>query len=659
MAGRLGTVQGLVLGLVVVALGLVALSEASNAEPWGERRAKTAQGAPPVLLPQTQPRPQARPAREQESACGFPWSYARGARRCVCIRDGYSLQSGNCVRDGASASCRDNERWSAKRAACVCAKGLKREGGICITDEPVNAVAEPDAVPAPPAADAPTPEQVEAIARAQSCLAELGYYKSAIDGKRGRETWTAYWHFKHDHGLGGYSDLLAEPVQQKFAVLCKRPEETAALEPTARPSDQPEVEGALDSPESDTEESVALASPEPGSEEDVALEPKVPLDIDCLPEDLIALLRRAHGLGVSVKSCERACVPAPKGLAQSQLDELQAKNGVVWCRACVAIDGHLALDDVRRIERAGNVQLCATPPRQLPRYGEGAVDGLRSYMRVRELYRALPPAPEDPEAVAVVIGNRSYDKLPRSVTSYNDADAIYSFLTEHLGYRPDNIIDVRDAKKADLEKLFGAEPGFEGDLARLVQSQSNAKVLVYYSGHGASDGAQNETYLLPVDTEPYRDELGGYKLSTLYANLARLDAKSVLVLLETEYGSDHGALVLPPNLPETMNTALPRAPVPGLTVLAASDRGQRTLIDVTYDIGLFTRYLIEGLAGGADRPPIGNGDGELDSAEIYVFTAALVDLAARKTFGVLQHPVYSGAATSVLTSARTIPAGPD
>ena len=68
-------------------------------------------------------------------------------------------------------------------------------------------------------------------------------------------------------------------------------------------------------------------------------------------------------------------------------------------------------------------------------------------MRVRELYRALPPSAEDPEAVAVIIGNRSYDKLPRGVTSYNDADAMYSFLTEHLGYRPDNIIDVRDAKQ--------------------------------------------------------------------------------------------------------------------------------------------------------------------------------------------------------------------
>ena len=170
--------------------------------------------------------------------------------------------------------------------------------------------------------------------------------------------------------------------------------------------------------------------------------------------------------------------------------------------------------------------------------------------------------------------------------------------------------------------------------------------------------AQTETYLLPVDVEPYREEIGGYKLSTLYANLARLNAKSVLVLLETDYGRDHGPLVLPPNLPETLNTALPRAPLPSLTVLAASDRGQRTLIDVTYDIGLFTRYLIEGLAGNADLPPIGNGDGELDSAEIYAFTAAYVDLAARKTFGMLQHPVYSSAATSGLATARAAPEAP-
>jgi len=654
MAGKLGAAQSLVLGLVLVAAGLATLSQVSIAEPWGERRAKTAQGAPPVFFPPPQTRSKARPARGSESACGFPWSYSRGLRRCVCMRDGYSLQKGNCVRDGAAASCRDTERWSPKRGACVCAKGLKREGGLCISEEPVNAVVAPDAgvvapdaSSSPPASAEPQDEQVQAIARVQSCLTELGYYKGPIDGKRGRETWTAYWYFKNDHGLKGYSDLLAEPVQQKLASLCKSPETTAALAPEDQPLDQTQADAMAATADPDGED---IAPP---------ADYRTSLDIDCLPDDLIGLLHRAHGSDVTVSRCETACLPAPRGLPQSQLDELQMKNGIVWCRACVPIGGHLSLDDVRRIERAGNFELCATPPRQLARDGGGHGTQVKSYTRVRELYRALPPAAEDPEAIAVIVGNRSYAKLPPSETSQNDAGAMYSFLTEHLGYRQDNIIDVRDAKKADLERLFGAEPGLEGDLSRLVRSQPGAKVLIYFSGHGATDSDQADTYLLPVETEPYREELGGYRLSTLYANLARLDAKSVLLLLETEFGRDHSTFVLPPNLPETMNSALPEAPLPALTVLVASDRGQRTLIDATYDIGLFTRYLIEGLAGSADLAPVGNGDGQLDSAEIYVFTAAMVQLAARKTFGLLQNPVYSSAAPSVLTSAGRAPAGPN
>jgi Caspase domain len=515
---------------------------------------------------------------------------------------------------------------------------------------------------------APSPEQVAAIARTQRCLAELGYYKGEVDGKRGRVTWAAFWQFKHEHGLASQSDLLAEPVQQKIATLCKISDDMTTVYPAVDPLAPDQVEEPAD-PGTEGEDDVALASPDSGpeaapdtsdAEEGTAASgPGARLDLDCLAEDLVSVLRRAHGLGVDVKTCERPCVSPPTGLPQAQMDKLQASGGVVWCRTCVPFAGQLALDEVKRIERAGNIELCPTPPRQLAKYGEGVTDGLRSYMRVRELYRALPPAAEDPDAVAVIIGNRSYDRLPRSVTSYNDADAVYAFLTEHLGYRPDNIIDMRDAKKADFERVFGAEPGFDGELARLVEGKPNAKVVVYYSGHGAADEAQTETYLLPVDTEPYGQAFGGYKLSTLYANLAKLKVKSILVLLETEYGRDHGASVLPPNLPDALNTALPKDPTPALTVLAATDRGQRSLIDVTYDIGLFTRYVIEGLAGGADLPPVGNGDGALDSAEIYAFTAAFVDLAARKTYGVLQHPVFTGGATNVLTmtSAGVAPSG--
>ena len=44
MAGRLGTVQGPVFGLVLLAAGF-GLGQAAQAETWAEPRAKTAQGA--------------------------------------------------------------------------------------------------------------------------------------------------------------------------------------------------------------------------------------------------------------------------------------------------------------------------------------------------------------------------------------------------------------------------------------------------------------------------------------------------------------------------------------------------------------------------------------------------------------------------------------
>jgi hypothetical protein len=718
MAGRLGAAQGLALGLVLAVAAVAALSTLSVAEPrWhleraipevpqvtaakekrSSKKAVTAsqdkkRQKTKAVAPKDKKRLKAKAASEPKITCSFPWSYSRALRHCICIQDGYTLQSGNCVRDASTTTCRDDEQWSPKRGACVCGEGLKRQGNACVVAEPVQIVvtpppelpspdsaaslaavfpvAPPDVV-APPPADAPvpvetaakiedgqepalSPEQVKAISRAQSCLTELGYYKGVIDGKRGKETWTAYWHFKHDHGLSGYSDLLSDAVQQKFASLCKGPETTAALQSELQPATAPQTdatpEGEAAAP-TDTSPNTEVA---PGTEKAAPRPPAASLAIGCLPEDLIAVLRRAHGPGISVQQCEKACLPPPNGLPQSYLDELQSKFGIAWCRSCVSFSGHLALDEVKRIERAGNIELCATPSRQLPRRGVPVGEPVKSYTKVRELYRALPPALEASDTVAVIIGNRDYPKLPPSETSQNDAGAMYAFLTEHMGVRPDNIIDVRNGSKADLERLFGAAPGVEGDLSRLVHSNPGARVLVYYSGHGATNNAETETYLLPVDAEPYREELSGYKLSTLYANLAKLDAKSVLVLLETEFGEDHGSYVLPPNLPETSNQALPRAPLPNLSVMVASDRGQRTLMDSTYDIGLFTRYLIEGLAGKADLRPIGNGDGSLDSAEIYAYTAAMVELAARKTFGLLQNPVYSSAATPVLTSTGPVP----
>ncbi|HUW72420.1 MAG TPA: caspase family protein [Methyloceanibacter sp.] len=530
---------------------------------------------------------------------------------------------------------------------------------------------EPTAEPAEP-----RDVKAETTARVQRCFAKLGYYKGPIDGKANADTWTAHWYFKNEYGLKSHGDFLDKPVLKKIDQLCKetklKPEpepEARKTEPKPDPKTEPKPSEAAASDDTAAAEknadgetlTAALADGEEDLEPVVEEEPPLPptrLEIDCLPKDLIDVLRRAHGDDVRAKACAAGCLPSPKGLSQAQLDDLQSRYGVVWCRSCVQIEGHLSLDDIRRIEDEGNLELCSMPPRQIPRPGVGNGNVVKSFSRIRELYRALPPAPEDPGAIAVIVGNNAYDNLPTAETARSDAGAMYFFLTEHLGFRQDRIIDLRNGRRADFERVFGPVPGSDGELARLVRAQPDAKVVVYYSGHGATNSSHSDTYMLPVDAEPYREERSGYPLSTLYDNLAALKAKSVLVLLESSYGRDHGPYVLPPNLPETTRSALPSKPREGVTVLAAADRGQRALIDTSYDIGLFTRYAIEGLAGSADLYPVGNGDGSVDSAEIYAYTAAMVRLAARKTFGLLQQPVYSSVATPILSSSGAVAAKP-
>ncbi|WP_159080022.1 caspase family protein [Methyloceanibacter sp. wino2] len=416
-----------------------------------------------------------------------------------------------------------------------------------------------------------------------------------------------------------------------------------------------EVADETQSPQVPAAEGAPDAAADPGADAVTAKaepEKRRRLDIDCLPKDLLERLRAAHGPSVTTRECAPGCLPAPSGLNQKQLDDLYGRYGVVWCRSCVQIGGHLSLKDVRRIEDAGKLELCSTPPRQMPRPGSANGNVVKSFSRIRELYRASPTLPEDENAIAVIIGNTAYDNLPEARTARNDAGAMYFFLTEHMGVRQDQVIDLRNAARADLERVFGPVPGSDGELKRLVEARPNAKVFVYYSGHGAVNAAQDETYLLPVDAEPYREERRGYPLSTLYANLAGLGADQVVVMLESSFGRDHGNYILPPNIPETKRSALPEKAKAPLTVLVAADRGQRALIDQEYDVGLFTRYLIEGLAGDADLAPVGNGDGDVDSAELYAYTAAMVRLGARKTFGLLQSPRLSGAGTAVLKAPK-------
>lgn len=630
-----------------------------------------------------------RPRRRAKRRCAFPWTYSQGLRRCICVQEGYSVSNGKCVK--TAEICQENAHWSREENACVCDAGFSRNGPNCI--DPSRGV-----VTYRPAGDGQclwprvksddgkgcmcspgyteqsgkcirtelTEQDVRQRARrdqlltrdvtlVQECLKEAGYLRSKVTGKMDRPAWTAFWFFKQDYSVGRTPKGVHDPAaQHKLFTLCPAAMRKLAVLPALKPSGTPlEQEVRRTVPVMPALPSGAERAATPGSKnKQDARGPTPPVrpvkkiyarpEAACLPGDLHQLIVKTYGPRPKLRQCVQTCITKPAGKSEKELAEFARKRGVRWCDACIEIGTPLPLQDILKIERGAGVQVCTRPPERLPRWVNRSRTSRPSYTRVRGLYTALPRNTGNRDNIAVVIGNSSYGNgLPGSASAARSADAFYALLSEHLGFEQENIIDLRQAGMKALESIFGKAGSYAGELASRLEAKPGATIFIYYAGHAFTRADGNESYLLPADTVKYREERSGYPLSQLYANLQGMGAKSILLMLEADFGRDLSDFVFAPNIPEMQVSALPAKPVPGLTVMTAADGDQRNLDDPELGIGMFTRYLIEGLAGRADLAPIGNADGKIDSVELYAYASHMVRLTARKSFGLLQKPMMS------------------
>ena len=261
-------------------------------------------------------------------------------------------------------------------------------------------------------------------------------------------------------------------------------------------------------------------------------------------------------------------------------------------------------------------------------------------------------AAENKDAVAVIIGNKAYENrdVPEVSFAHNDADAVRRYVTDILGFRERNIIDLRDATQAEIEGAFGNERSHKGDLWRLVR-EGRSDVVVYYSGHGMPGLSDGQGYLLPSNAAPARVEINGYPLEVLYANLAKLNARSVLVLLDACFsGTSHAGPLVPAG---SGITVAPKgaAPPRGITVLTAAGADQIASWDLEAGHGLFTEHLLRGVYGTADSPEFaGDGDGRVTAAELKHYLDEEMTYAARRAFGREQDASFEGDGARVLSA---------
>ena len=255
-------------------------------------------------------------------------------------------------------------------------------------------------------------------------------------------------------------------------------------------------------------------------------------------------------------------------------------------------------------------------------------------------------APENKDAVAVIIGNRNYEgDIPKVDYAHNDADAIRTFVTDLLGHDPDNIIDLRDATQAKLQATFGNERSHQGKLWSYLDAKGGSDVVIYYSGHGVPGQKDQRGYLLPADADPDHPEINGYPLDVLYANLGKLEARSITVLLDACFsGGSHQGMLIRSASPILVSAQEIHEGSGKIVILTAASGDQLASWDEKAKHGLFTRYFLEGAYGAADT----DGDRKIELEEIKAYLDRTMTLRARRDFLREQEAWISGAPDTVL-----------
>ncbi|MEZ4830101.1 MAG: caspase family protein [Bacteroidia bacterium] len=254
----------------------------------------------------------------------------------------------------------------------------------------------------------------------------------------------------------------------------------------------------------------------------------------------------------------------------------------------------------------------------------------------QKLPRSIMPRPDD---IAVIFGNSAYQKTKPVDFATNDALWIKNYLVQSLGFREGNVFVEQNAIKSTFELYFGTKGNPRGKLYNAVKPGKSA-VFIFYSGHGAPGLKDQQSYFLPVETDPNYVELGGYDTGLFYENLAQIPALTKMVILDACFS---GANIFSNISLVRISNNASAGRDPGLAVLSSSSGTEVSSWYNARQHGLFTWFFLRAIhdCQRADK----NKDRQLTLAEVHAYISDQsegIPYYARRLHGIDQHPVMQG-----------------
>ncbi len=257
---------------------------------------------------------------------------------------------------------------------------------------------------------------------------------------------------------------------------------------------------------------------------------------------------------------------------------------------------------------------------------------------------------------AIITGVSKYKGI--NPLKYADKDAILfrDFLkTPSGGYtKPENILSLinENAKAADFN--VGAYSWLQ-----TKKLKKGDRLYIYFSGHG---DAMNEDlyFFLPYDCEPNKDDnnylgtgnINLHTVKTLFIKPQVLKGVEVFLIMDACRtnelpGGKEGQQNFTNNFIAEQKM--------GDVILLSTGAGQVSIESPTIGNGhgLFTYYLVDGLAGAADKDSLmGDNNGRVSLSEISAYVKNIVKRRARTDFNTVQIPYYCCAEKDMATITK-------